>query len=170
MGNRELFIIKIAIFASQKPHPMKKIFLLAFVVLLSTTLFGQTGGKNEETIFTSAEIMPEYPGGMDALISFISNEIVYPQDAREHGITGTVLIKFVVEKDGSVSNAETMVPLYPSIDKESVRTVMAMPKWKPGMQEGKPVRCYYSIPLTFRMSKKEIKEAKKRMRNEAKKQ
>ena len=95
------------------------------------------------------------------MYSFITNEIVYPQDAREKGVTGTVLVKFVVEKDGSVSNAEVIVPLYPSIDKESVRTIMAMPKWKPGMQEGKPVRCYYNIPLKFWMSKKDIKAAKK---------
>lgn len=140
---------------------MKKLFLLVVVFFFSTALFGQTNPTNSEPIFTTTETMPEFPGGQEAMYSFITNEIVYPQDAREKGVTGTVLVKFVVEKDGSVSNAEVIVPLYPSIDKESVRTIMAMPKWKPGMQEGKPVRCYYNIPLKFWMSKKDIKAAKK---------
>ena len=140
---------------------MKKLFLLVVVFFFSTALFGQTNPTNSEPVFTTTESMPEFPGGQEAMYSFITNEIVYPQDAREKGVTGTVLVKFVVEKDGSVSNAEVIVPLYPSIDKESVRTIMAMPKWKPGMQEGKPVRCYYNIPLKFWMSKNDIKAAKK---------
>lgn len=143
---------------------MKKTFLIAIVLLFATALFGQTSPKDGEPIYTTVEVMPEFPGGQEALIKFISNEIIYPQDARDHGITGTVVIKFVVEKDGSVSNAEAVVPLYPSIDKESIRTVMSMPKWTPGMAQGKPVRCYYNIPLTFQMSKKDIKAAKKQMK------
>ena len=145
---------------------MKKIILFSLVLLFSTAIFGQTDKKNNETIFTTTEVMPEFPGGMEALYTFITQEIVYPQDAREHGVTGTVLVQFVIEKDGSVSNAETVVPLYPSIDRESVRTIMAMPKWNPGMSEGRPIRCYFQIPLVFKMSKKEIKAARKQAKKE----
>ncbi len=97
------------------------------------------------------EEMPEYPGGMEALNSFLSKEIQYPEVARNNGITGTVLIEFVVERDGRVSNAKVKVPLYPDCDKEAVRGIMAMPKWKPGKNMGKPVRCFYQVPVTFRM-------------------
>ncbi|MBQ3751158.1 MAG: energy transducer TonB [Bacteroidales bacterium] len=97
------------------------------------------------------EEMPEYPGGMEALNSFLSKEIQYPEVARNNGITGTVLVEFVVERDGRVSNAKVKVPLYPDCDKEAVRGIMAMPKWKPGKNMGKPVRCFYQVPVTFSM-------------------
>lgn len=97
------------------------------------------------------EEMPEFPGGPEALNSFLSKEIQYPEVARNNGIMGTVLVEFVVEKDGRVSNAKVKVPLFPDCDKEAVRGVMAMPKWKPGKNMGKPVRCFYQVPVTFRM-------------------
>lgn len=97
------------------------------------------------------EDMPEYPGGPEALNAFLSKEINYPEVARNNGITGTVLVEFVVEKDGRVSNAKVKVPLFADCDKEAVRGVMAMPKWKPGKNMGKPVRCFYQVPVTFRM-------------------
>lgn len=96
------------------------------------------------------EEMPEFPGGDEALLAFLTREIQYPEVARTSGITGTVLIEFVVEKDGRVSNARVKAPLFPDCDKEAVRGVMAMPKWKPGKNNGKPVRCYYQVPVTFR--------------------
>ena len=92
--------------------------------------------------------MPEYPGGPEALNAFLTREIQYPEVARTNGITGTVLIEFIVEKDGRVSNAKVKVPLFPECDKEAVRGVM--PKWKPGKKNGKPVRCFYQVPVTYR--------------------
>lgn len=97
------------------------------------------------------EEMPEFPGGPEAISAFLMKEIQYPEVARNNGITGTVLVEFVVEKDGRVSNAKVKVPLFPDCDKEAVRGVMAMPKWKPGKNMGKPVRCFYQVPVTFRM-------------------
>ncbi len=97
------------------------------------------------------EEMPEFPGGPEALNAFLTKEIQYPEVARNNGIMGTVLVEFVVEKDGRVSNAKVKVPLFPDCDKEAVRGVMAMPKWKPGKNMGKPVRCFYQVPVTFRM-------------------
>ena len=94
--------------------------------------------------------LPEFPGGMDSLQAFLAKEIQYPQVARDYGITGTVLVEFVVEKDGQVTNAKVKVPLFPECDKEAVRGVMSMPKWKPGKNMGKPVRCYFQVPVTFR--------------------
>ena len=96
------------------------------------------------------EEMPEFPGGPEALNAFLTREIQYPEVARSNGITGTVLIEFVVEKDGRVSNAKAKVPLFPECDQEAIRAVMAMPKWKPGKNMGKPVRCFYQVPVTFR--------------------
>lgn len=106
--------------------------------------------STEEPPETWTEIMPEFPGGSEALNAFLTREIQYPEVARNNGITGTVLIEFVVEKDGRVSNAKVKVPLFPECDKEAVRGVMAMPKWKPGKNMGKPVRCFYQVPVTFR--------------------
>ena len=106
-------------------------------------------GEDEPPVMFTEE-MPEYPGGPEALNAFLTREIQYPEVARNNGITGTVLIEFVVEKDGRVSNAKVKVPLFPECDKEAVRGVMAMPKWKPGKNMGKPVRCFYQVPVTFR--------------------
>ena len=97
------------------------------------------------------EEMPEFPGGMDSLQAFLVREIQYPSVAKNNGITGTVLVEFVVEKDGSVTNAKVKVPLFPECDKEACRAVMSMPKWKPGKNMGKPVQCYYQVPVSFRL-------------------
>ena len=104
----------------------------------------------DESPMMFVEEMPEFPGGMDSLQAFLVREIQYPQVAKDNGITGTVLIEFVVEKDGSVANAKVKVPLFPECDKEACRAVMSMPKWKPGKNMGKPVQCYYQVPITFR--------------------
>jgi len=96
------------------------------------------------------EEMPEFPGGVDSMKTFLRREIVYPKVALENGITGTVLVEFIVEKDGRVTNGKVKVPLYSDCDAEALRVVMSMPKWKPGKNMGKPVRCYFQIPITFR--------------------
>jgi protein TonB len=107
--------------------------------------------NNERPPFLFVEEMPEFPGGMDSLKAFLAKEIQYPSVAKDNSITGTVLVEFVVEEDGRVTNAKVKVPLFPECDKEAVRAVMAMPKWKPGRNMGKPVRCYFQVPVTFRL-------------------
>ena len=109
-------------------------------------------GADPEPPRRFTEEMPEFPGGAEALNAFLSKEIQYPEVARNNGITGTVLVEFVIEKDGKVSNACVKVPLFPDCDKEAVRGVLAMPKWKPGKNMNKPVRCYYQVPVTFKMN------------------
>ena len=103
-----------------------------------------------EPVSRVVEEYPEFPGGADSLQAFLAREIQYPPVAKNNGITGTVLVEFVVEKDGQVTNAKVKVPLFPECDKEAVLVVMSMPKWKPGKNMGKPVRCYYQVPVTFK--------------------
>lgn len=104
-----------------------------------------------EPVSRVVEEYPEFPGGADSLQAFLAREIQYPPVAKNNGITGTVLVEFVVEEDGRVTNAKVKVPLFPECDKEAVRAVMAMPKWKPGKNMGKPVRCWYQVPVTFKL-------------------
>ena len=113
--------------------------------------FIETDDYYEKPPMLFVEEMPEFPGGMDSLYAFLAREIQYPPIAKDNGITGTVLVEFVVEEDGRVTNAKVKVPLFPECDKEAVRGVMSMPKWKPGKNMGKPVRCYYQVPVTFRL-------------------
>ena len=97
--------------------------------------------------------MPEFPGGQAALINFLSENVKYPAIALENGIQGRVLVQFVVDKDGSISNvAVARTGGDPSLDKEAVRVIKMMPRWIPGMQRGKPVRVKYKVPVTFRLN------------------
>ena len=105
---------------------------------------------NEEQPVYFTEELPEFPGGVDSLNAFLAREIQYPPIAKNNGITGTVLIEFVVEKDGRVTNGRVKVPLFPDCDVEALRAVMSLPNWKPGRNMGEPVRCYYQVPVTFR--------------------
>jgi len=93
--------------------------------------------------------MPEYPGGDDAMLKFLSQNIIYPQIAKETGITGTVYSRFVVEKDGSVSDVNVLKGIGGGCDEEVVRVVKLMPKWSPGLQEGKKVRVQFNLPVKF---------------------
>ena len=106
---------------------------------------------SQDSIFQVVDQMPEFPGGMDALMEFISTSIKYPEDAVDEGKEGRVFVSFVVEKDGSVSNIKVLRGVCKSIDEEASRVVRAMPKWKPGMKDGKPVRVSFQLPITFKL-------------------
>ncbi len=107
--------------------------------------------KEEEAaeVFFIVEDMPEFPGGEMALRTFIANAIKYPVIAQENGIQGKVYVTFVVGKDGSVNNASIARGVDPSLDKEALRVVNTLPKWKPGKQRGKPVNVSYTVPINF---------------------
>jgi len=107
----------------------------------------------EDFIFISAEVMPEFPGGEVALIRWIAENVTYPAVAANNGIGGRVSCTFVVNTDGSISNVQVIRPIDPSLDKEAVRVLQSMPKWKPGMQRGKPVRVKFSVPVRFKLQK-----------------
>jgi protein TonB len=93
--------------------------------------------------------MPEFPGGELALRKFIANAIKYPVIAQENGIQGKVYVNFVVDKDGSITAAKIARGVDSSLDKEALRVVNSLPKWKPGMQRGKPVKVSYTVPISF---------------------
>lgn len=107
--------------------------------------------KEEEKIFVVVENMPEFPGGELALRKYIASAIKYPTIAQENGIQGKVFVNFVVDRDGSISNAKIARGVDPSLDKEALRVVNTLPKWKPGMQRGKPVRVSYTVPISFQL-------------------
>ena len=104
-----------------------------------------------EEIFVVVEQQPEFPGGMTALMKFLGDNIKYPVIAQENGIQGRVITNFVVERDGSISDVQVVRGQDPSLDKEAVRVIKTMPKWKPGQQRGKPVRVRFTLPVVFRL-------------------
>ena len=108
--------------------------------------------EEEEVIFVVVETMPEFPGGPQEMMKFIGTNIKYPVIAQENGIQGRVICQFVVEKDGKVTDIQVVRSSGDaSLDKEAVRVINSMPKWKPGKQRGKPVRVKYTIPVNFRL-------------------
>ncbi len=102
-------------------------------------------------VYQIVEEMPQYPGGENALMDYVSKNVVYPKEAQEKGISGRVFVSFIVEKDGSVSNVDVKRGIGGGCDDEAVRVIKAMPKWKPGKMKGKPVRVSYMMPITFRL-------------------
>ncbi len=106
----------------------------------------------EETIFMVVETMPEFPGGQAELFKYLSQNVKYPVIAQENGIQGRVICQFVVNRDGSIVDVEVVRSGGDaSLDKEAVRVIKSMPKWKPGKQRGKPVRVKYTVPVNFRL-------------------
>lgn len=107
--------------------------------------------ESSQQIFTVVEQMPEFPGGQGALLQYLAKSIKYPVIAQENGIQGRVSCSFVINRDGAIVDAEVIRGVDPSLDKEALRVINTMPKWKPGMQRGKPVRVKYTVPVTFRL-------------------
>ncbi|MDR1112932.1 MAG: energy transducer TonB [Bacteroidales bacterium] len=96
-----------------------------------------------------AEKLPQFPGGMEKFYEMLRNELQYPETARAANMQGTVVIEFVVEKNGSISNPKAVVQLFPDCDNEAIRALLKLPKWEPAEQMGRPVRCYFTIPVRF---------------------
>ena len=104
-----------------------------------------------EEIFSVVEQMPEYPGGERELMKFLAMNIKYPKEAQEQGKQGRVIVQFVVEKDGSITDAKILKTVDPQLDAEALRVVNAMPNWTPGKQRGKEVRVIHALPIIFRL-------------------
>ena len=108
--------------------------------------------EKEDEIFMVVETMPEFPGGQAELFKYLSENVKYPVIAQENGIQGRVICQFVVNKDGSIVDVEVVRSGGDaSLDKEAVRVIKSMPKWKPGKQRGKPVRVKYTVPVNFKL-------------------
>lgn len=109
----------------------------------------EEGDAQEEEIFVFVEDQPGYPGGDEARLTYLRDNIKYPEMAKESGIQGTVYITFVVEKDGSISNVKVLRGIGGGCDEEAVRVIKNMPKWSPGKQRGRPVRAQFNMPIRF---------------------
>lgn len=107
--------------------------------------------EKEEEIFQVVEAMPEFPGGMAELMKYLQKSIKYPSISQENGVQGRVIVQFVVNKDGSIVDPVVIRSVDPYLDKEALRVVKAMPKWKPGEQRGKTVRVKFTLPVQFRL-------------------
>jgi protein TonB len=110
------------------------------------------GGRDK--VYDTAEQMPSFPGGQAALFQWISKNIKYPVKAEENDIQGRVICAFIVERDGSIHDVQVVKPVDPLLDEEALRLVKSMPRWMPGMQNGKPIRVKYTVPITFKMTKR----------------
>ena len=105
----------------------------------------------EEEIFVAVEQQAEFPGGTAAMMKWLSNNIRYPETAQANDVQGRVIVKFVVEKDGSIGQATILKGVDKDLDKEALRVVKKMPKWQPGKNNGVAVRSYFNLPVTFRL-------------------
>ena len=110
---------------------------------------------DNDSIYQIVEVMPEFPGGTEKMMDYLSKNIKYPEAAKEKGISGRVFLSFVIEKDGAVSNVKVAKGIGKECDDEALRVVKAMPKWKPGLQKGKPVRVNYMLPIFFKLDESE---------------
>lgn len=100
----------------------------------------------------------EFPGGDRALLDFLKSNLVYPKAAQDSSIQGRVIVRFTVEKDGSITDVEVARSVYPALDEEAVRVVSMMPKWKPGTQMGDIVRTKFTLPVLFKINQEESKK------------
>ena len=105
----------------------------------------------EQQIFQVVEEMPEFPGGMGECMKFLGKNIKYPTISQENGVQGRVIVQFVVNRDGSIVDPVVVRGVDPYLDKEALRVISMMPKWKPGKQRGKAVRVKYTVPVMFRL-------------------
>ena len=133
---------------------MKRLIMMSLMAIccLTTVLAQKTvvsQKDQKEDPFNVVEDMPAFPGGMEAMIQFISSNIKYPADAKKQKVDGRVLVNFVVEKDGSITEVKVIKPAFPSLDAEAIRVVKATPKWKPGYQNGRAVRVLFTLPINF---------------------
>ena len=107
---------------------------------------------SNDSIYQIVDEMPQYPGGEKAMMEYVAKNVKYPQEAKDKEIQGRVFVSFVVEKDGSVSTVKVLRGIGGGCDEEAVRVVSSMPKWKPGIKDGKPVRVSYMMPLNFKLT------------------
>lgn len=150
--------------------PVALIFTLVFTFSISENVIAQTEIDNssevevavqvekatipnqqDAPIFTVVEKMPEYPGGKEAMIKYLSTNIKYPEEARKNGVSGKVYVTFIIEKNGKVNDVRVLRGVSEELDKEAVSVISQMPDWNPGMQKGQAVRVQYNLPIQFHL-------------------
>lgn len=113
--------------------------------------FAETNTDEVNKIYASVDDMPLFPGGVNALMQYLSRNIKYPAEAENAGIQGRVICSFVVEKDGSITDVKVAKGVDPLLDKEALRVIRTMPNWYPGYKDGTFVRVKFSMPVTFKL-------------------
>lgn len=116
---------------------------------MTVTIDKSTHQGDSSKIYTLAEHVPEFPGGVNNFYKFLATNIHYPKDARAQNKQGRVIVVFIVEKDGSLSGIKVIRGVFPSIDAEAVRVLKLSPKWEPGILNGRAIRVQYTVPLNF---------------------
>ena len=111
-------------------------------------------------VYDLVDEMPSFPGGLEELYKWIDNNVQYPAVAWENGIEGRVILKFIVEKDGSLSDSTVIHSVHPMVDREALRLVGQMPKWNPGKRAGIPVRVRYCLPIKFKLGESKPNQKK----------
>ena len=138
---------------------MKAICVILFVMSLASGAYAQSQDSlsldsiQEEKLFFAVEEQAYFPGGIPAMTKFLKENIVYPKQARKKKIQGRVYVKFIIERDGSVSNIEPLKNVDPELDAEAIRVVSTFPKWIPGKQSGRTVRSQFVLPIIFKLGK-----------------
>ncbi len=127
--------------------------MMAVVCLMTASAQKTIVSQSNQNVYDAVEQMPEFPGGMPAMMEFLQTNIKYPKDAIKQNVGGRVMVMFVVEPDGSLSNVRVARKVFPSLDAEAVRVVKAMPKWKPGKEKGRAVRVNFTMPVVFSIKK-----------------
>ena len=131
---------------------MKKLYVLTLCLLIS--VFNTFAQQND--VYVVVEEMPEFPGGVVKMNEYLSNSIVYPEYAVENNIEGRVIVEFVVNTDGTITDTQIKQSVHELLDNEALRIVKAMPRWKPAKQKGKLVRVKYTLPINFNLEIKPV--------------
>jgi len=133
---------------------MKRFFLVSLVcVLFALTAKAQKETESQEKVFTSVEHVPSFPGGIEAFYKFLSKNIVYLKTARDKNTQGKVIVSFIVEMDGKLTDVRVARGIGDGCDEEAVRVIKSSSPWKPGTQNGHTVRVAYSVPINFALSR-----------------
>ena len=123
----------------------------------------ETGADGSEKVYDVVEEMPQFPGGQIEMLQYLAKSLQYPEEAEKAGKQGRVIATFIVEKDGSITNARVVKALDPHLDAEALRVINAMPKWNPGKQNGLAVRCKYTVPVGFHLDGMKMPEGESRV-------
>lgn len=123
--------------------------LICFLFMMALPMNAQS--ESSTKVYDAVDEMPSFPGGLNGLMTFLAQNMVYPVTAQENGVQGRVTVSFVVETDGSITDVKVARSVDPFLDREAMRIVKAMPKWTPGKKDGKPVRVKYTVPVVFRL-------------------
>ena len=150
--NSVQILVNVSDTTKKKNAEKKPVKELGSIENSNETLIGDPSTAEDSLeVFNVVEQMPSFMGNDDALYAFVSKNIIYPLKAKENNIEGRVVVRFIIEKDGNLSNIEILRKLGFGCDEEVIRLIKSMPKWFPGKQNGKPVRVHFTMPISFKL-------------------